>query len=65
MTFVKVLHDDETVMTDTKLRIRRIRTELSFILSDRAHGGPERLKEVNELRIELHKLLELREESEG
>ncbi len=40
------------------MKIRRLRTELAYITGDRAHGGPPREKEMEELRLKLRKLAE-------
>ena len=52
------MHDPDptVVLTATQLQIIKLRTELSFILSDVAHGGPLRAREREFLLSELSEL---------
>ena len=48
--------DPEVILTATQLRIMKLRTELSFLLSDFAHGGAPKTKEREEILVELREL---------
>lgn len=47
------------------LKIVRVRNEIAFIHSGRAHGGPARERELEELREQLKRLMGERGKREG